>query len=530
MPRRSGYNARVMKQTIILRPTTNLPARTDPAPRAERTAVRRWMDAAPWLALAVAGAALILVRTRGGVHVSPDSISYLAAGRSLAAGRGLIGFDGSPYVDWPPLFPAAIAAASAFGVHAEQGARWVNALAFGALVGVCGACVRALTRSTLTGVAASAVVLRAAAVAFVATYAWSEPLFLLLSILSLVALWRYAERGGMRLLSAAALLAGGAVMARYAGVSLVAAGCIVIVARRVEPRAKARDLAAFVAIALAPFAAWLIRNAHVSGTLTGGRDVQPGALGENVAALLETFGGWIVPVGSPPVRIAAGAVAVCAVAAAAARCRRGERRWAAISVAAFLAAYSAVLLAMATLTTIDAIGDRLAAPLLPPAAVLLALGAADGVRRRMGWTIASGAALGAWLIVAPLRAPEAAQMERVMRDYSSPRWRSSPLVAYLRAHPPRGAVFSDDPWGAFHCAHLPARTAPVTPDDPGDDFEPSELADLRRAVDAGETTYVVWFAEPYGGRDPGDLLADTFSVDLVHRDRDGAVYRLAREE
>lgn len=57
-------------------------------------------------ALAAAGAGLVLYSNhRFGVGLTHDSIHYIAAARNLVAGRGLVGFDGTSYVDFPPLFP-----------------------------------------------------------------------------------------------------------------------------------------------------------------------------------------------------------------------------------------------------------------------------------------------------------------------------------------------------------------------------------------------------------------------------------------
>ena len=62
------------------------------------------------LAAAAAGAgALALFATSRGIGLSPDSISYISAGRSLASGGGLRVWHGAPLTDWPPLYPALLA-------------------------------------------------------------------------------------------------------------------------------------------------------------------------------------------------------------------------------------------------------------------------------------------------------------------------------------------------------------------------------------------------------------------------------------
>ncbi len=71
-------------------------------------------------AVAVLGAVHILVRTSThGAAVEWDSVAYLTAAESLAAGDGLRrpGF-GVMFVQWPPLFPMLLALLVPFGLEA----------------------------------------------------------------------------------------------------------------------------------------------------------------------------------------------------------------------------------------------------------------------------------------------------------------------------------------------------------------------------------------------------------------------------
>jgi len=54
--------------------------------------------------------------SRYGLGISTDSMHYLFAGLNLARGNGLISFDASPFLNWPPLYPLLIAA-----LHALSG-------------------------------------------------------------------------------------------------------------------------------------------------------------------------------------------------------------------------------------------------------------------------------------------------------------------------------------------------------------------------------------------------------------------------
>ena len=65
------------------------------------------------LALAMFGVWAILLATRPGIGVTPDSTVYIDAARNLAAGHGLTAFaaDGQsrPLTHYPPLYPSMLA-------------------------------------------------------------------------------------------------------------------------------------------------------------------------------------------------------------------------------------------------------------------------------------------------------------------------------------------------------------------------------------------------------------------------------------
>ncbi len=85
---------------------------------------------------ALLAVAIVLIATSTyGSGISRDSVGYIAAARSIAAGEGVLSYNGKPLVIQPPLFPAVLAAASAIsGADAVPAARILNALLFGLIV------------------------------------------------------------------------------------------------------------------------------------------------------------------------------------------------------------------------------------------------------------------------------------------------------------------------------------------------------------------------------------------------------------
>ena len=85
------------------------------------------------LVLAIAGASLVLLATRAyGPGVSSDSAFYLSSADNFSNGRGFISFEGSPLVDWPPLYPFVLGIIyKVSGAPPLQIGRLLNALFFG---------------------------------------------------------------------------------------------------------------------------------------------------------------------------------------------------------------------------------------------------------------------------------------------------------------------------------------------------------------------------------------------------------------
>jgi len=90
------------------------------------------------LILALIGSMAILVATRWGIGVSPDSILYISGARALLAGQGFSlqspGGEYAPITHFPPLYSGILAVVGLTGVEVGLAARLINALIFAACV------------------------------------------------------------------------------------------------------------------------------------------------------------------------------------------------------------------------------------------------------------------------------------------------------------------------------------------------------------------------------------------------------------
>lgn len=388
------------------------PLVVDPDPPATRRSRASGVVAA---VLAVTAVVLVVVGTRGGLDQPPDGVTYLGVATNLADGRGAtspfvavidpyaprraLGFDGEvPVLGWPPLYPASLAPAVALGVEPLEAARWLGAVAAGAVAALTAVLVaRLVGRGTRAAPWAAG-----AAVGLVVVQPWfarlhavvaSEPLFLAL-VLAALALGAHAlaepdrsppdRRTVPPVLAAAFVLGTVASGVRFAGVAVVVA--LALATALVGPGRPARRAAlagGLGALALLPSLAWSRWVEAEAGAPL--RDVAwhpPGRTAwEGVASALTA---WVVPPDAPTAaRVVAVALAATAVAGGAwgwfravheRRAPATARPWL-VLVAAWSATYLGVVVATTALVDrMVPLNGRLLLPLLAPLVVTVVAG------------------------------------------------------------------------------------------------------------------------------------------------------------
>ncbi len=209
---------------------------------------------------------MVIVSTRWGVGISPDSISYM---RQLNPGIHA------------PLYSWVLAAFGQLGIPDTEVARGTNVLFLIGSVLLTRQMTFQATRSQIAALLAACLVLSSPQLFSVHTMALSEPLFVFLTYLALFSLTRFLDTQSHGWLVAAGVSTAFALMTRYAGAPLVAAGTIAIAAR--ETRGLQSRLfpgALFAFISCAPMALWLA----VFGNRTRR---EPALLGNDVLQRLE---------------------------------------------------------------------------------------------------------------------------------------------------------------------------------------------------------------------------------------------------
>ncbi len=224
------------------------------------------------LLLAAVGAQLELCSVPRGIGIDSDSVVYIESARNMANGLGLGKMDElgqvQPLVRWPPLYPVLLGSLQMYGLDVLTAARYLGAFLFAAEIALVGMVLFVYTRGAFwLPVFGAAFILVSTPMLSTHSMAWSDPPFVLLGMLGLIALSMWLERSKPLALIAAALCVGLAAITRYAGVPLIATGALAILLwERKALIKRIRDAALFGAGGALPLAVLVLQNMQASGS------------------------------------------------------------------------------------------------------------------------------------------------------------------------------------------------------------------------------------------------------------------------
>lgn len=464
-----------------------------------------------WLAAALiglAGTALALYATsRWGPGISPDSVGYVAAARSFAAGQGWLSYNGHPVIVQPTGLATVLGLVALAGPDPAASVGPVNALAVGLTLFACAAWLLARLRSPVLALLGATTLLLFQPLLFVATMAWSEALFLLWATLCLMAAERYRAGGTAGPLVLAGLLAGLACVTRYAGAPLIPAVLVLVALRRGDPwRPRLIRGALFSVLALLPVGLWLLRNLVVAGTMFGSRHEGTGDVAGVLAESARVVRTWLLPAhGTAGVHgLAVAALAAVVLLAGAGLWAGRQRRvdpgpWPPLAAwLLFGAIYWAFIVAVKT--RIGGLEIRYLDPLVVPLifallAVLdraLAAGRAALPFPRV-YAAALPLALLLWLGAhpAPMALGYADLAHRSgVPGYTADYWRDRPIVRALSRLEPDGYVLSNAPDLVYWLTGTPAAWLPLRDEAKGPAAR-RLTAPVAARLAAGEPVYVI---------------------------------------
>ena len=257
-------------------------------------------------ALSALGMFLVLVRgSTYGVSVTPDSVAYISAARNLLAGNGFTQWNGTSYTHAPPLFPLLLALTGVFGHDPADTAGYVNAFLCGLAIFLSSRWLwqhlrarpapTSRTLQTWLLLWAAAVLVLSPPLLRIASFAWSEPLFILLTVSALFTFNTFLDTGKRASLVLAAIFTALACLTRYVGITIPAIMLLLLLLRKDTLSKKTTDTVIYALIVGTPLSVWLLRNFLVSGTWTGPRAPAQYSFLFNLKNMFVILADWVLP-------------------------------------------------------------------------------------------------------------------------------------------------------------------------------------------------------------------------------------------
>ena len=250
------------------------------------------------LALALIGMSFaFLVTDRYGAGLSTDGARYLSTAESLMRGHGFYDYLGEPLTQFPPLYSVIIAGLSLITrMDVFVVGKYLNILTFGWVIWLAGIFFRRVFPENYSyAYVGSAVFTTSVALVRIASNILSDLLFLALAILFLISATNALSTSSKKNLLIMGLIACISPFERYAGLTFILTGSVIILILYQKEIFKGVFFAGiFAVLAGLPILLWVIFHNYLSaGILFGVR--RPPSFEGNLGTTIEKAVHWFIP-------------------------------------------------------------------------------------------------------------------------------------------------------------------------------------------------------------------------------------------
>jgi hypothetical protein len=210
-----------------------------------------------------------------GVGLSPDSIMYASTATNLQAHGSLLTFNKTPLVFFPVFYPFFLSVVQFFSrVNPIAAGAVINQFLFAGVIFTSGWLLSQFAaHSRIYKWLILAAIILSPGLLEVYTYLWSETLFILETLFCIILYWRYLKAPVIKNLLVAAVVTAISCITRYAGVTLIGAGCLLILLNHeLVIRKKIAHLFIHGAVSISLLVANLVLNSINTGLSTGTRE------------------------------------------------------------------------------------------------------------------------------------------------------------------------------------------------------------------------------------------------------------------
>jgi hypothetical protein len=450
--------------------------------------------------ISLIGLVLIFIYTRhGGIGISPDSIAYLSVARNTIMHGSPVDYTLSPLVDFPVFYPFFLSLAG-FITRTDPLiiAPWLNGLLLAGVVVLTGDLIDSFEGVTkwykwaiLFCIALSPSLLE------IYSMLWSETLFILLTIIFITTYSRYLISRSVKSLLLCAFIASLACITRYAGVTIIGTGLMLLVFDgSLEWKKKIRHCLWFSLMSVSLLVINLLRNALITNSLTGPREPGILSLADNIVFTGRVICQWL-PVYSQQAQLVSTVAIFVFVFISLLFLKRSWFDTAHISTEncfeAFFIVYTVFIIGISTLSHFEQINNRLLSPLFIPMLVSLTSWIPKLIRKlpALPYRLAEAFMIFLAVIFAGYQYKKVANMYDEVKDsgipgYTEDSWRNSATADFLRKHvnyfDPAYEVYSNAHEAAYFNGGMITESLPHKRDK-------KDIVELLK----GDDFYLVWF-------------------------------------
>ncbi len=239
--------------------------------------------------------AIYLYTSYSGVGLSPDSLMYASAADSFQAHGNFMTFNKTPITFFPVFYPFFLGLIQFISrVNAVGAGTFINSFLFASVVFTTGWIMeRFLSHSRIYKWIILIAIILSPALLEIYSFLWSETLFILEILLFIVAYWKYTHGHTLKALFITALITAIACITRYAGITIVGTGCLMILLDFELPiRKKISHLFLYGFISISFLVVNLIYNSTVTGLSTGTREPSITPFSKNLFRVGTVINDW----------------------------------------------------------------------------------------------------------------------------------------------------------------------------------------------------------------------------------------------
>ncbi|ASU34550.1 hypothetical protein [Mucilaginibacter xinganensis] len=237
--------------------------------------LKRYLNNLDSLIAAIIGFYVIYLFTAySGVGISPDSIMYASTATNIQAHGTLITFNKGPLVFFPVFYPFFLAIIQFITrVDPIEAGAMINASLFAAVIFTSGWIMeKFISHSRIYKWLILIAIILSPGLLEIYTFLWSETLFIFEILLFIIAYWKYLQTHSTNALISVAAITAVSCITRYAGVTVVGAGGLMLLLdNKLTVKKKISHILIFGFVSVSLLVGNLILNRINSGLSTGTR-------------------------------------------------------------------------------------------------------------------------------------------------------------------------------------------------------------------------------------------------------------------